>query len=89
MQHLLQQALQLSIEAEPLEKKLRVDGVRTGRIRAVDPRAQFDEAVTIGLLTDTEAALLRRYDELVMSIVNVDDFAPTELGTHAGAPSCT
>ncbi len=83
--HLLQQALQLSVEAEPLEKKLRVDGVRTGRIRALDPRAQIDEAVTIGLLTEPEAALLRRYDALVMSLVNVDDFAPGELGTHAGA----
>lgn len=84
--HLLQQALQLSIEAEPLEKRLRVDGVRTGRIRALDPKAQIDEAVSIGLLTGTEAALLHRYDALVMSIVNVDDFAPTELGAPTEAP---
>jgi acyl-CoA dehydrogenase len=82
--HLLEQALVMSIEAEPLEKKLRVEGVRTGRLQAIDPRAQIDEAVPLGLLTEAEAALLRRYDALVMSIINVDDFAPHELGV-AGA----
>jgi acyl-CoA dehydrogenase len=87
--HLLQQALELSVEAEPLEKKLRVDGVRTGRIHALDPRAQIEEAVSIGLLSEAEAGLLLRYDTLVMSLVNVDDFAPDELGTMGARGACT
>jgi acyl-CoA dehydrogenase len=87
--HLLQQALELSVEAEPLEKKLRVDGVRTGRIHALDPRAQIEEAVSIGLLSEAEAGLLLRYDTLVMSLVNVDDFAPHELGTTGAGGACT
>jgi hypothetical protein len=77
--HLLQQALELADQAEPLEKRLRVDGVRTGRIAALDLPGQIDAAVGIGLLDQAEAALLRRYDALVMSIINVDDFAPDEL----------
>ena len=60
--------------------------MRTGRIHALDPLAQISEAVAIGLLSEAEATQLRRYDALVMSIVNVDDFAPGEIGT---APPCT
>jgi hypothetical protein len=83
--YLLQQALELSVAAEPLEKRLRVDGVRAGRIHAIGPLQQIDEAESIALLNPDEAALLRRYDALVMSLIHVDDFAPDELGTRSGS----
>ena len=53
--------------------------MKTGRITALDLPAQIDQALAIGLLTATEANLLRDYDRKVMDIVHVDDFAPEEL----------
>jgi acyl-CoA dehydrogenase len=83
---LLQEALTLSVAAEPLEKKLRVEGVKTGLITALDPPGQIEQGLQLGLLTPSEAQLLRDYDRKVMDIVNVDDFASEELmaGVHAG-----
>ncbi|MBS0387601.1 MAG: acyl-CoA dehydrogenase [Proteobacteria bacterium] len=83
----LQRVLELAPLAEPLEKKLRVEGVRTGRITALDLPGQIEQGRALGILTGEEADNLRHYDELVMDIVNVDEFAPDELGTHAAAPS--
>lgn len=82
---LLQEVLQLSAMAEPLEKRIRVDGVKTGRITALDLPGQISEALTLGILTVSEADALRNYDAKVMNILNVDDFAPGELGMGAGA----
>ena len=78
----LQQALLLSADAEPLERKLREQGIKTGRITALDVPGQIQQGLALGLLTDAEARLLLDYDAQVMHLVNVDDFAPTELGTH-------
>jgi acyl-CoA dehydrogenase len=76
---LLQEALALSVAAEPLEKRLRVEGVKTGRVTALDLPGQIEQALAIGLLSASEAEFLRDYDRKVMNIVNVDDFAPEEL----------
>ncbi len=76
---LLQEALALAVSAEPLEKRLRVEGVKTGRITALDLPGQIEQGASIGLLTPVEAQQLREYDHKVMDIVNVDDFAPGEL----------
>jgi acyl-CoA dehydrogenase len=76
---LLQEALVLSVSAEPLEKRIRVEGVKTGRITALDLPAQIDQALAIGLLSAAEALLLREYDRKVMDLINVDDFASEEL----------
>jgi acyl-CoA dehydrogenase len=76
---LLQEALVLAVAAEPLEKKLRVEGVKTGRVTALDLPGQVEQALAIGLLDEAEARLLREYDRKVMHIVNVDDFAAEEL----------
>jgi acyl-CoA dehydrogenase len=84
---LLQEALVLSVSAEPLEKRLRVEGVKTGRITALDLPAQIEQAVSIGLLNAAEAQLLRDYDRKVMDIVNVDDFATEELMAGVQAES--
>jgi acyl-CoA dehydrogenase len=76
---LLQEALVLSVAAEPLEKKLRVEGVKTGRITALDLPGQIEQGLAEGILGASEAQLLREYDRKVMDIVNVDDFSTEEL----------
>jgi acyl-CoA dehydrogenase len=76
---LLQEALELAVAAEPLEKRIRVEGVKTGIITALDAPGQIEQALAAGLITAAEAAQLREFDRKVMDIVNVDDFAPEEL----------
>ncbi len=83
----LQQVLELAPAAELIEKKLRIEGVRTGRVGALDLPGQIEQGRALGILTPTEADTLRRYDELVMDIVNVDEFEPGELGTHSALSS--
>ncbi|MEZ5531430.1 MAG: acyl-CoA dehydrogenase [Steroidobacteraceae bacterium] len=80
---LLQEALVLSQTAEPLEKKLRVEGVKTGRVTALDLPGQIQQGLAAGILSETEAAMLRDYDRKVMHLINVDDFEPHELGVQA------
>jgi acyl-CoA dehydrogenase len=80
---LLQEALLLTEAAELLEKRIRVEGVKTGRITALDLPGQIQQAVAAGILTEAEAATLREYDRKVLDLINVDDFAPHELGTQA------
>jgi acyl-CoA dehydrogenase len=84
---LLQEALILSAAAESLEKRIRVDGVKTGRVTALDLPGQIAEALELGILTGAEAALLRDYDAKVSNLINVDDFAPHELRAGAAPPS--
>jgi acyl-CoA dehydrogenase len=77
---LLQEALILSTMAESLEKRLRVDGVKTGQITALDLPSQISQAVALNILSEAEAAVLRDYDAKVSHLIGVDDFAPQELG---------
>jgi acyl-CoA dehydrogenase len=79
----LQEALLLTAAAEPLEKRIRVDGVKTGRVTALDLPGQIAQSLSLGIISDSEAALLRDYDAKVQDIINVDDFAPHELGIGA------
>jgi acyl-CoA dehydrogenase len=81
----LQTALVLSAAAEPLEKRIRVDGVKTGRVTALDLPGQIMQAASLGIISETEAELLRDYDAKVQDITNVDDFASQELGVGADA----
>ena len=67
--------------AEALEKTIRVQGVKTGRIRSLALPQQIIEAEALGLITSADAEWLAEYDRKVMNIVDVDDFAPHELGT--------
>ncbi|MFZ2508401.1 MAG: acyl-CoA dehydrogenase [Steroidobacteraceae bacterium] len=76
---LVQQALQLAIAAEPIEKRIRVEGVKTGRVTALDLPGQIREAQAAGIISEAEALQLREYDRRVMDIINVDDFDPREL----------
>jgi len=76
---LLQEALELSLVAEPLEKRIRVEGVKTGRITALELPGQIEQALAAGLINAGEAATLRDYDRKVMHIIDVDDFSSEEL----------
>ncbi|HEY5102350.1 MAG TPA: DUF1974 domain-containing protein, partial [Steroidobacteraceae bacterium] len=76
---LLQDALRLTPACEAIEKRIRVEGVKTGRIGALDQPGQIREALALGIISETEAATLADYDSKVMDIINVDDFAPHEL----------
>ncbi len=76
---LLQEALELSVAAEPLEKRIRVEGVKTGLITALDLPGQIEQALASGLINAAEATLLREFDRKVMAIIDVDDFASEEL----------
>jgi acyl-CoA dehydrogenase len=76
---LLQEALELAVRAEPLEKRIRVEGVKTGRVTALDLPGQLEQALALGLIGAADADFLREYDRKVMDLVNVDDFASAEL----------
>jgi acyl-CoA dehydrogenase len=76
---LLQEALELSVAAEPLEKRIRVEGVKTGLITALELPGQIEQALAAGLISVAEAATLREYDRKVMEIIDVDDFSSEEL----------
>ena len=76
---LLQQALEMSEKAELLEKRIRVEGVKTGLITALDLPGQIQAAQTLGLLSADEANWLREYDALVMELIHVDDFSTEEI----------
>jgi len=80
---LLQEALVLSQIAEPIEKRIRVEGVKTGKITALDLPGQVAQALAAGIISETEGAALRDYDRKVMDLINVDDFAQHELGVQA------
>jgi len=82
---MLQEALVLSTMAEGLEKRVRVEGVKTGRVTALDLPGQISQAVNLGILSEAEAAVLRDYDAKVSNLINVDDFAPHELRGGGGA----
>ena len=85
---LLQEALILSTMAESLEKRVRVDGVKTGRITALDLPSQISQAVALNILSEAEAAVLRDYDAKVSHLIDVDDFAPQELGAGGSLAEC-
>ena len=76
---LLQEALTLSEGAESLERRIRVEGVKTGRVTALDLPGRVEQALLVGIISEAEATRLRDYDAKVMELISVDDFAANEL----------
>ena len=76
---LLQQALELTPAAEAIEKKMRIEGVKSGRITSLDLPRQIDEALALAIISAEEAAFLKDYDAKVMNLINVDEFTSAEL----------
>ncbi|MEO8062691.1 MAG: acyl-CoA dehydrogenase [Pseudomonadota bacterium] len=83
---LLQEALVMAQTAEPVEKRIRVEGVKTGKVTALDVPGQIAQALQQGIISETEAAMMRDYDRKVMELISVDDFESHELGAQAEAP---
>jgi acyl-CoA dehydrogenase len=81
----LQRTLGLAATAEPLERKLRVEGQKTGRVSAIDLPGQITQGLESGILTEEEARFLADYDRRVMEIIDVDDFSAEELGFSSTA----
>lgn len=76
---MLQEALELSENLLPLEKKLR-QARKEGLIHSEYLGHQIDEAENAGVISTREAAEMRDYHEKVLYLLSVDDFSPDELG---------
>ncbi len=76
---MLNEAMALAETAESYEKRVRVEGVKTGKITALDLPGQIQQALEQGILSETEAAFLRDYDRRVMELIHVDDFTTEEM----------
>ena len=81
----LQEALALSIELAPLERRLR-QANKEGLIRSEYLGNQIDEAETAEVISGEEAATLRNYHEVITDLLAVDDFAQNEIGHGAVDP---
>jgi acyl-CoA dehydrogenase len=76
---LLQEALELAVDATPLERRLR-QAQKDGDLNSDYLGEQIEEAQREGLISKDEAAQLRVYHEKVRALLAVDDFAADELG---------
>ncbi|HET6629474.1 MAG TPA: acyl-CoA dehydrogenase [Woeseiaceae bacterium] len=89
---LLQEALVLSEQLAPLEKRLR-QARKEGLIRSEYLGYQIEEAAAAEIVDAQEAEALRAFHDKLAGIMAVDDFAPDEIGRvaedagpRAGAP---
>ncbi len=76
---MLQAALEMSGEVEPLERKLR-DAHKAGTLDADYLPLQVEQALDLGLLDKQQAALLIKYHEAIFELIAVDDFDSSEIG---------
>ncbi|TVT56368.1 MAG: acyl-CoA dehydrogenase [Sedimenticola thiotaurini] len=79
---LLQEAMELTESVKPLERKV-FDARKAGLFESEDAPSQINEAEQKGILNSDEAQQLRRFDEKVMALIAVDDFASDELSASA------
>ena len=82
---LLQEALELAEEMEPLERKLR-QSQKEGLIQSDYLGHQIDEAENAEVISKSEAKNLRSYHDKVLNLLAVDDFAPEEIGRAGTQP---
>jgi acyl-CoA dehydrogenase len=76
---LLQEALALSEQLAPLEKRLR-QAEKEGLLRSEYLGHQIEEAAKAEVISDSEAQQLRAFHNKVLELMSVDDFAPDEIG---------
>jgi acyl-CoA dehydrogenase len=81
----LEEALAMSIELAPLERRLR-QAYREGLIRSESLGNQIGEAAQAEVISDKEAATLKSYHEKLTDLLAVDDFAPDEIGRGTVRP---
>ena len=75
---MLEEALKLSIELAPLEKRLR-QANKEGLIKSEYLGTQIDEAATAEVISADEADKLRDYHNRIFALMAVDDFESDEL----------
>ena len=84
---LLQEALQLSKEYEPIERRLRT-ARKEGLLSSDYLGEQILEGEKAQVISKAEARNMRSYHEKVLALLNVDDFDPEELSRGpVAAPS--
>jgi len=79
---LLQEVLELAEAIKPLERKV-FNAKRRGEINSDDTPGQIEEAQKKGVITAEEAKQITAFDDKVMELIAVDDFAPEELTRFA------
>ena len=82
----LQYALEQAEALVPLEQRLK-DAIRSGLVTPEHPLEQIEAAERQGIVNASEAEQLRRYDALVMALIDVDDFDTAEIGRRAERPA--
>ncbi|MCH9693997.1 MAG: acyl-CoA dehydrogenase [Gammaproteobacteria bacterium] len=80
---LLQEALELSKEYYPVERRLR-QAYKEGLLKSDYLGEQIEEAEKGQVISKAEARNMRAYHEKVLALLNVDDFDPSEL-SRSGA----
>ncbi|HEU5399683.1 MAG TPA: acyl-CoA dehydrogenase, partial [Gammaproteobacteria bacterium] len=75
------EALELAVRLEPVERRIR-EAEKAGRIPESGGASTVLAAEEAKLINAQEARELLRLEELTAEIVAVDDFDPSELGTH-------
>ena len=83
---LLEEALRLSVDLAPLEKKLR-QSRKEGLLRSDYLGDQIEEAEKAEIISSDDAERLREYHAKVAVLLDVDDFDPSELGRQQTAPT--
>ncbi len=83
---LLQEALELAETNAPLEKRLN-QARKEGLVASEYLGRQIDEAERAEVINAQEAVALRDYHAKVSALLDVDDFAPEELGRQSAGPS--
>ena len=78
----LEEALTLSIELAPLERRLR-QAYKEGLIRSEYLGEQIDEAKRAEVINNREAAELHAYHDKVFALLAVDDFAAEDLARNS------
>ncbi|MCZ6585438.1 MAG: acyl-CoA dehydrogenase [Gammaproteobacteria bacterium] len=79
---LLQEVLELAEKIKPLERKV-FNAKRRGELNSDDTPGQIEEAQKKGVITAEEAKQITAFDDKVMELIAVDDFAPEELTRFA------
>ena len=80
----LEAAMHAVITVEPLEAKVRA-AKKAGRFTARGAEAQWEEAMRLSVITETELAQWKRMRVLQRDVIMVDDFDP-QVGAHAALP---
>ena len=69
--------MQLSVQVEPVHKKIR-EGIKSGHLPKARPERLLDRACEIGLITDAERSLAQEAEAARAEAITVDSFTLEE-----------